>query len=82
MTTNRVAGAALVGLALVVFWASRGLPLGSLRNPGPAYLPVALALVLLGFGALLGGAREGSAGEADAGRLAEGVRKVGRFEAK
>jgi len=53
MTTDRVAGAALVGLALVVFWASRGLPLGSLRNPGPAYLPVALALVLLGFGALL-----------------------------
>ena len=53
MTTDRVAGAALVGLALVVFWESRGLPLGSLRNPGPAYLPVALALVLLGFGALL-----------------------------
>jgi len=53
MTTDRVAGAALVVLALVVFWESRRLPLGSLRNPGPAYLPVALALVLLGFGALL-----------------------------
>jgi len=53
MTTDRVAGAALVLLALVVFWESRALPLGSLRNPGPAYMPVALALVLLGFGALL-----------------------------
>jgi hypothetical protein len=53
VTTDRVAGAALVVLALVVFWESRALPLGSLRNPGPAYMPVALALVLLGFGTLL-----------------------------
>jgi hypothetical protein len=53
VTTDRVAGAALVVLALAVFWESRALPLGSLRNPGPAYMPVALALVLLGFGALL-----------------------------
>jgi Tripartite tricarboxylate transporter TctB family len=53
LTTDRVAGAALVALALVVFWESRALPLGSLRNPGPAYMPVALALVLFGFGALL-----------------------------
>jgi putative tricarboxylic transport membrane protein len=53
MTTDRVTGAALVALALVVFWESRTLPLGSLRNPGPAYMPVALALALLGFGALL-----------------------------
>ena len=53
MTTDRVAGAALVALALVVFWESRALPLGSVRNPGPAYMPVVLALALLGFGALL-----------------------------
>jgi hypothetical protein len=32
---------------------SRRLPLGSLRNPGPAYAPVVLALVLLGFGTLV-----------------------------
>jgi Tripartite tricarboxylate transporter TctB family len=32
---------------------SRHLPLGSLRNPGPAYMPVVLAVVLLCFGALL-----------------------------
>jgi hypothetical protein len=53
VTTDRVVGAALVLLALVVIWESRRLPLGSLRNPGPAYMPVVLALVLLGFGALL-----------------------------
>src|SRR5262249_57477673 len=29
------------------------LPLGSPRNPGPAYLPVALAIVLVCLGALL-----------------------------
>jgi len=53
LTTDRVAGGALVLLALVVFWESRRLPLGSLRNPGPAYMPVALAAVLLCFGVLL-----------------------------
>jgi hypothetical protein len=53
LTTDRVAGAALVLLALVVLWESRRLPLGSLRNPGPAYMPVALALALLGLGTLL-----------------------------
>ena len=52
-TVLRGAGAALALLSLVVIWESRRLPLGSLRNPGPAYMPVALAIVLLGFGALL-----------------------------
>ncbi len=53
LTTDRVAGGALVVLALVVFWESRKLPLGSLRTPGPAYLPVVLAALLLAFGVLL-----------------------------
>ena len=53
LTTDRVAGGALVLLALVVFWESRKLPLGSFRNPGPAYMPVALAAALLLFGVLL-----------------------------
>ena len=35
LTTDRVAGGALALIALVVFWESRKLPLGSLRNPGP-----------------------------------------------
>ena len=48
-----VAGAALVLVSLVVLVESRSLPLGSLRTPGPAYVPVVLALVLLGFGSLI-----------------------------
>ncbi len=53
LRTDRVAGGALVLVALVVFWESRRLPLGSLRNPGPAYMPVALAAVLMCLGSLL-----------------------------
>ena len=53
LTTDRVAGAALALLALVVFWESRKLPLGSLSKPGPAYMPAALAAVLLAFGIAL-----------------------------
>jgi hypothetical protein len=53
LTTDRVAGAALALLALVVFWESRKLPLGSLSNPGPAYMPVVLAGVLLASGVAL-----------------------------
>jgi len=40
-------------LALFVVWESRRLPFGSLRTPGPAFVPVALAAVLLLFGLLL-----------------------------
>jgi hypothetical protein len=57
LRTDRVAGAALVLLGLFVLWESlasaRRLPLGTLRSPGPAYLPVLLALALLLFGALI-----------------------------
>ena len=53
LTTDRVAGAALALLALFVVWESRRLPFGSLRNPGPAFVPVALAAVLLLLGVLL-----------------------------
>jgi hypothetical protein len=70
MTTDRVAGSALVLLAAVVLvetWRA-GLPLGSIRTPGPAYLPVVLALLLTGFGAALVLARD---------RTAAGVASVG-----
>ena len=50
MTIDRVGGGALVLLALFTLWESRKLPLGTLQNPGPSYVPVLLALVLLGFG--------------------------------
>jgi putative tricarboxylic transport membrane protein len=53
LTTDRVGGSALVLFALGVLWESRKLPLGSLHNPGPAYMPVVLAVALVVFGAIL-----------------------------
>ncbi len=49
LTTDRVMGGALALLALFVLIESRKLPLGSLQHPGPAHVPVVLALLLLGF---------------------------------
>jgi hypothetical protein len=61
MTTDRAAGATLALIGLVTIWESRAFPLGSLHRPGPAYMPVLLALLLIGFGvavfAMGGGAR-------------------------
>lgn len=53
MTTDRISGGALVIFSLLVIWQTSGLPLGTFRNPGPAYIPVLLALLLLIFGAFL-----------------------------
>jgi hypothetical protein len=53
MTTDRVSGVALVLFASFVIGQSRTLPLGTLRQPGPAYIPVLLALLLLVFAVLL-----------------------------
>ena len=47
LTVDRVAGAALAVFGLFVLWQSRVLPLGSLGNPGPAYMPVVLAALLV-----------------------------------
>ena len=47
LTVDRVAGAGLAVFAVFVLWQSRALPLGSLANPGPAYMPMALAALLL-----------------------------------
>jgi hypothetical protein len=58
LTVDRVAGGCLAVFALFVLWQSRALPLGSLANPGPAYMPVALATLLFIGGlaiAVLGG---------------------------
>jgi len=50
MTTDRAAGATLVLIGLVTIWQSRAMPLGSLHRPGPAYMPVVLAVLLIVFG--------------------------------
>jgi hypothetical protein len=50
MTTDRAAGATLVLIGLVTIWQSRAYPLGSLHRPGPAYMPVLLAVLLIVFG--------------------------------
>src|SRR5687767_4689685 len=47
MTTDRASAIALIIFALLVIWESRQLPLGTFRQPGPAYIPVLLALLLL-----------------------------------
>lgn len=51
MTVDRVAGVALVLIGLVTMWESRVFPLGSFHRPGPAYMPVVLAVLLILFGA-------------------------------
>jgi hypothetical protein len=47
LTTDRLAGAVLAAFAIVVLWASRSLPFGTIREPGAGAVPVLLALVLL-----------------------------------
>ena len=59
MKADRVTGILLALLGLIVFWECRGLPLGTIRTPGPAYVPVVLGIILVLLGvviALLGGA--------------------------
>jgi hypothetical protein len=51
--TDRVSGIALVLFSLVVMWQSRLLPLGTFHQPGPAYIPIILALLLFIFGVCL-----------------------------
>jgi hypothetical protein len=53
MTVDRVAGMALVLIGLVAIWESRVYPLGSLHRPGPGYMPVLLASLLIVFGGTL-----------------------------
>ena len=53
LTTDRLGGGALALFGLGVLWESRTLPLGSLHNPGPAYMPVILAVALVVLGAIL-----------------------------
>jgi len=65
LTIDRAAGGALVIIGLVTLWESRQYPLGSLHRPGPSYMPVMLALLLIVFGLALAvmGARSGRMSE-------------------
>jgi len=53
MTIDRVSGSALVLLGLFVMWERRVLPLGTHTQPGPGYLPLLLAILLVILGGLL-----------------------------
>jgi putative tricarboxylic transport membrane protein len=53
LTTGRISGGALVIFSLLVIWQSSALPLGTFRQPGPAYIPILLALLLLILGAFI-----------------------------
>ncbi len=53
MTTDRVSAGVLVLFSLFVIWESRQLPLGTFRQPGPAYVPILLAALLLIFAVIL-----------------------------
>ena len=69
MRIDRVSGVALAVLAAVVIeetWRLR-LPLGTLANPGPGYVPVLLAIGLLVAGALVAVLSRSSATLAGAG---------------
>jgi hypothetical protein len=49
MTTDRISASVLALFALFVIWQSRQLPLGTFRQPGPAFVPILLASLLLIF---------------------------------
>ena len=53
MTINRVSGAFLILLGLLVVWERRVLPLGTAQHPGPGYFPLLLAILLIVFGVVL-----------------------------
>jgi putative tricarboxylic transport membrane protein len=61
LRADRLAGSVVVVLAALVVWQSRGLPIGSFGRPGPGALPVGLAAIMGGLGALVAWRGHGSA---------------------
>ena len=53
MSNDRIAGGALLALAVLVALQSRSYPFGTLAEPGPGYLPFLLALFLAAFSVLV-----------------------------
>src|SRR5215510_7958172 len=46
LRSDQVSGLFLLALALFIAWENRAYPLGTLHEPGPGYLPLALAVFL------------------------------------
>jgi putative tricarboxylic transport membrane protein len=53
ITLDGVAGIALFVLAAALAWEAGKLPMGSLADPGPGFLPLALAIALAAFAILI-----------------------------
>src|SRR4029453_2461829 len=53
MTIDRVAGLALILVGLVAIEESRAFPFGTLHRPGPAFMPMLLAALLIVFGGVV-----------------------------
>jgi hypothetical protein len=53
LSADRVAGLALIAVGAVAIVEIRALPMGTLSQPGPAFLPIVLGAALIAFGALL-----------------------------
>ena len=61
LRSDQVSGLLLLLLALFVAWENRAYPAGSLHDPGPGYLPLAICIFLGAMGLLIavfGGASE------------------------
>jgi len=53
LTIDRLSGAFLVLVGLFVVWERRVLPLGTTSHPGPGYVPLLLAILLILLGVIL-----------------------------
>jgi hypothetical protein len=53
LRSDQISGLLLLLLALFVAWENRTYPLGTLHDPGPGYLPLALAIFLGATGLLI-----------------------------
>jgi hypothetical protein len=53
LRNDQISGALLLLLALFIAWENRAYPVGSLHEPGPGYMPLALAIFLAAMGLLI-----------------------------
>jgi peptidoglycan biosynthesis protein MviN/MurJ (putative lipid II flippase) len=53
LRTDWISGLALVAFALFLAWENREYPVGTLANPGPGFMPLALAIFLGATGLLI-----------------------------